>query len=153
METIRHIVYDIDKSSERMDEILNAGDKEFSDLPNIPPRDALTYANGAYVNIAALFIDMVGSSDMTDSCYRPTLAKIYRCFISECTAIMNGQDICKEISINGDCVWGVFEVANKLDFNNFNIVFDVACKLNSLIKILNYKLKKSTIVRFQSVSE
>lgn len=139
METIRHIVYDIDKSSERMDEILNAGDEEFSDLPNIPPRDDLTYTNGAYVNIAALFIDMVGSSDMTNSHYRPTLAKIYRCFISECTAIMNGQDICKEISIKGDCVWGVFEVANKLDFN---IVFDIACKLNSLIKILNYKLKK-----------
>ena len=57
METIRHIVYDIDKSSERMDEILNAGDKEFSDLPNILPRADLTYANGAYVNIAALFID------------------------------------------------------------------------------------------------
>ena len=67
METIRHIVYDIDKSSERMDEILNTRNKEFSDFPNIPPRGDLTYANGAYVNIAALFIDMVGSSDMTDS--------------------------------------------------------------------------------------
>ena len=76
---------------------------------------------------------------MTNSNYRSTLAKIYRCFISECTAIMNEQDICKEISIKGDCVWGVFDVANKLDFN---IVFDIACKLNSLIKILNYKLTK-----------
>lgn len=76
---------------------------------------------------------------MTDEHKRPVLAKTYRSFISECTAIFNAESACKEININGDCVWGVFETATKFDIND---VFGVAAKLNSLIKILNYKLRK-----------
>jgi len=139
MEAKNHISYDIDKSSGRMDDILNAGNGNYSDCSSIPSRTSLTYTNGYYVNITALFIDIVGSSDMTDSTKRPTLAKTYRSFISECTAIMNSESICKEISINGDCVWGVFETPSKSDIDT---VFSVAAQLNSLVKILNYKLKK-----------
>lgn len=139
MESANHISYDINKSSQRMDDILNAENSNFSDSKVIPPRASLTYTNGYYVKITALFIDIVGSSDMTDQHKRPTLAKMYRCFISECTAIMNAHSICKEISINGDCVWGVFETPNQSDIDT---VFDVAAKLNSIIGILNYKLCK-----------
>lgn len=139
MEATNHISYDVDKSSQRMDDILNAGNDNYSDSDSIPKRSSLTYTNGYYVNITALFIDIVGSSDMTDEHKRPTLAKMYRCFISECTAIMNAQTICKEININGDCVWGVFETPYKA---NIDTVFGVAARLNSLIKILNYKLRK-----------
>ena len=139
MEVTNRIAYDIDKSSERMDEILNANSGSYSDKENsVPSRDSLTYTNGFYVNVASLFIDMIGSSDMTDEHKRPTLAKIYRCFISECTAIMNSVFICKEININGDCVWAVFETPYK---SNIDTVFSVAGRLNSLIKILNYKLR------------
>lgn len=139
METTNHIAYDIDKSSQRMDDILSAGNGNFSDSDSIPQRSSLTYMNGYYVNVTALFIDIVGSSDMTDEHKRPTLAKIYRCFISECTALMNSQTICKEININGDCVWGVFETPYKSDID---MVFSVAAQLNSMIQILNYKLRK-----------
>ena len=52
---------------------------------------------------------------------------------------MNSQTICKEININGDCVWGVFETPYKSDIDT---VFSVAAQLNSLIRILNYKLHK-----------
>ena len=76
---------------------------------------------------------------MTSEHKRPTLAKMYRAFISECTAIMNSSEHCKEININGDCVWGVFETQFKSDIDT---VFAIAAQLNSLIKILNYKLKK-----------
>lgn len=51
----------------------------------------------------------------------------------------NLESICKEININGDCVWGVFNTPYKSDINT---VFGVAAKLNSLIQILNYKLRK-----------
>lgn len=139
MEVTTRITYDIDKSSERMDDILNAGNGNYSDKTSIPARSSLTYTNGFYVYITALFIDIVGSSDMTDEHKRPTLAKIYRSFISECTAIMNSESTCKEININGDCVWGVFETPLKTDIDT---VFGVAAKLHSLIKILNYKLRK-----------
>ena len=47
--------------------------------------------------------------------------------------------MCKEININGDCVWGVFETPYK---SNVDDVISVAAQLSSMIKILNYKLKK-----------
>ena len=139
MEVTNRIAYDVEKSAKRMDDILDAGSGNFSDSDTIPARSSLTYTNGYYVNITALFIDIVGSSDMTDEHKRPVLAKLYRSFISEGTAIMNSESSCKEISINGDCVWGVFETPYKSDIN---AVFSVAAKLNSMIKILNYKLGK-----------
>ncbi len=139
MEVTTHVLYDIDKSSKRIDDILSAVNSDFEDKTYLPSRSNLTYTNGYYVYVTALFIDIVGSSDMTDEHKRPVLAKTYRSFISECTAIMNGLSICKEININGDCVWGVFETLNKPDIDE---VFSIAAQLNSLINILNYKLSK-----------
>lgn len=132
--------YDVEKSAERMDDILDANDNDYIDNGNdIPTRDKLTYKNGYYVDVTALFIDIVDSSKLTDGHKRPTLAKMYRAFLSECVAIMNSWEMCKEININGDCVWGVFETPNKSDVDN---VLSVAAQLNSMVKILNYKLSK-----------
>lgn len=139
MESNHTMSYDVDKSSERMDDILNASNSNFTDKDSIPARSDLTFKNGYYVNITAIFIDIVGSSDMTDEHKRPTLAKMYRAFLSECVAIMNAEYDCKEISINGDCVWGVFDTPYKSDIDG---VISVAAKLNSMVKILNYKLRK-----------
>jgi class 3 adenylate cyclase len=139
MESNHTMSYDVDKSSERMDDILNASNSNFADKDSIPARSDLTFKNGYYVNITAIFIDIVGSSDMTDEHKRPTLAKMYRAFLSECVAIMNAEYNCKEISINGDCVWGVFDTPYKSDIDG---VISVAAKLNSMVKILNYKLRK-----------
>ena len=58
---------------------------------------------------------------------------------------MNASENCKEININGDGVWGVFDTTED---SHIDSVFDISAKLNSLIKILNYKLtqkKYSTI--------
>lgn len=133
------VLYDISKSAERIDEILNASTSEFSDSIDIPKRNDLTYSNGYYINVTALFIDIIGSSDLTDKHKRPILAKIYRAFISECVAVINGSIICQEINVNGDCVWGVFEASTKMEINH---VFQIAKKLNSLIYLLNLKLRK-----------
>lgn len=132
--------YDVGDSASRMDEILGAADNEYIDNGStIPSRDKLTYKNGYYVNVTALFIDIVDSSKLTDGHKRPTLAKMYRAFLSECVAIMNSWKMCKEISINGDCVWGVFETTSTVEVDQ---VTDVAAMLNSMIRILNYKLRK-----------
>ena len=139
MEVTKRIIYDVEKSASRIDEILDASNSNYADKTYIPSRDSLTYTNGYYVNVTSLFIDIVGSSDMTNEHKRPTLAKMYRAFISECTAIMNSSEHCKEININGDCVWGVFETTEN---SHIDSVFDISAKLNSLIKILNYKLTK-----------
>lgn len=140
MEVTNRISYDVDKSASRIDDILSAGNDNYEETNTyIPSRSSLTYTNGYYVNVTALFIDIVGSSDMTDEHTRPVLAKTYRSFISECTAILNSEDNCKEININGDCVWGVFHTPYKVDIDE---VFSTAARLNSLIKLLNYKLRK-----------
>lgn len=139
MEANHTMSYDVQKSWERMDEILNASNDNYSDEDSIPSRSDLTFKNGYYVKVTAIFIDIVGSSDMTDEHKRPTLAKMYRTFLSECVAIMNAEADCKEININGDCVWGVFETPDKEQIENIILV---AGKLNSMIKILNYKLRK-----------
>lgn len=133
-------ICNVEDSASRIDAILDADDNNYQDNENsIPTRSKLTYKNGYYVNVTALFIDIVDSSKLTDGHKRPTLAKMYRAFLSECIAIMNSWEMCKEININGDCVWGVFETPKKSDVDN---VISVAAQLNSMIEILNYKLKK-----------
>lgn len=93
--------YKIEDSADRMDDILDANDNDYEDEGNsIPSRDKLTYKNGYYVDVTAIFIDIVDSSKLTDGHKRPTLAKMYRCFLSECVAVMNSYEICKEININ-----------------------------------------------------
>lgn len=131
--------YDFAASLSRIDEILNAGTGNYSDQKNMPSRDRLTYNNGYYVNCTAIFVDICDSSDMTDSQRRPVLAKIYRSFISEMVAMFNGFSQCREISINGDCVWAVFDTPMKSDIDDS---FKAACMANSLIDVLNYKLDK-----------
>ena len=131
--------YSFEDSASRLDDILNASDNNYCDKEYIPERSKLTFKNGYYVYVTAIFIDIVGSSDMTDGHRRPTWAKIYRAFLSECVAIMNSETACKEVNINGDCVWGVFDTPLKADIDN---VISVSAKLYSMIKILNYKLMK-----------
>lgn len=131
--------YKVEDSADRIDNILNASDDDYCDKTDVPSRNELTFKNGYYVDVTVLFIDIVGSSDMTDKHKRPTLAKMYRSFLSECVAIMNAETTCKEININGDCVWGVFDTPRKVDIYN---VVSVSAKLHSFIQILNYKLRK-----------
>lgn len=131
--------YDFTNSLNRIDEILNAGDGNFEEKDSIHSRDELTFNNGFYVNCTALFIDICDSSDLPNVQRRPVLAKIYRSFISEMVALLNGDENCREVSINGDCVWGVFEISTRADIDD---VFSLACRAASLVDILNYKLQK-----------
>lgn len=128
--------YNLQDSLQRMDDILNS-QNICEERDSIPSRSTLTFTNGYYVNCCAIFVDICGSSDLTNEHTRPVLAKIYRCFISELVALFNGENSCREISINGDCVWGVFEVQN-----NMNEMIDIAAKASSLIDILNIKLRR-----------
>lgn len=139
MELKERVPYDIDKSAERMDAILSAGDDSFRDKEYIPSHRELDYENGYYVNAAAVFIDIIGSSKLTAANTTPVLAKIYRSYISECIAVMRGCPVCREISIHGDCVYGIFDIRQKADIDS---VFGVAAGLNSLVDILSFKLQK-----------
>lgn len=138
--------YDFNSSLSRIDEILDASNDSFKESDSIVNRERLTYKNGFYVYCTALFVDIRDSSNMTDAHKRPVLAKIYRSFISEMVALMNGHDTCREVNINGDCVWCVCETKYKTDIDG---VFSLAAKACSLVDILNYKLKKKNYQTYQ----
>ncbi|WP_298772478.1 adenylate/guanylate cyclase domain-containing protein [uncultured Fibrobacter sp.] len=134
MEVKKRIDYDFISSIKRIDAILSSSDTDYSSVDYIPARSSFSYENGVYTKAIALFIDIIGSSNLTSSHTKPVIAKIYRSFISECTAILNAEEICEEININGDCVWGVFNAGENA---NYGVVFHVAARLNSLIDCLN----------------
>ncbi len=138
-----NISYDLTKSVERIDSILNSSNSSFEESSSIPNRDKLTYKNGYYVNVGAIFVDIRESSSLTDEHKRPKLAKLYRSYISEVVAILNSYSDCKDINIVGDCVSGIFDAQYRYQLAN---MFDASAKINSLIKILNYKLRKNGIV-------
>lgn len=134
--------YDFEKSRKRIDEILDAGDNNYQEVDTIPSRDKLTYNNGFYVNCTAMFVDIRKSTSLMTKYKRPTLAKIYRTFISEVVAVMNGNLNCSEIFIQGDCVWGVFNTPYQTDIN---YVFGSSGKISSILDTINCKFKKRKI--------
>lgn len=138
--------YDFDKSLERIDAILNSASL-YEEKDTIPKRDELTYTNGFYVNCTSLFVDLRGSSKLPERHQSRVLAKIYRSYISEIVAIVNGVSLCKEISIVGDCVSAIFETPYKTDIDN---TFSKAAEINSLINTLNYKLKKKSYAEIKA---
>lgn len=132
-------IYVHSDSIERIKEILNSSDAAYEERDEIPARSALTYQNGFYVSCSALFIDIRGSKELAEKHTRPVLAKIYKCYISELTAILRDNSNVNEIYIEGDCVWGIFNTPYK---SNINELFSTAAKASSLIDTLNILLRK-----------
>ena len=137
-----HISYEYIKSFERIDTIIATSDNSFEELDEIPSRDKLTFTNGFYVNCSALFVDIRDSSQIPNKHTRPKLAKLYRAYISEIVAIMNGINLCSEINIVGDCVSGIFNTPYK---SNFDSLFATAAQISSFIDVLNCKFEKNNI--------
>lgn len=146
MESKNTYNFNLGDSITRIKAILNDNDTHYATLSSIPNRNMLTYTNGFYVNVAAMFIDIRESSQLTNEHRRPKLAKLYRCYISEIVAILNSFENCKEINIVGDCVSGIFEASA---IPQANKVIDAAAAVQSYIHILNYYFKKSDIVQIR----
>ena len=142
----RNIAYDHLGSFERIDSIIAASESSFEELKEIPTRDKLTFTNGFYVYCSALFADIRGSSKLPEKHTRPKLAKLYRAYLSEIVAVMNGNNACAEVSIVGDCVSGIFNTPYRF---NINSVFDSAAQIASLVKVLNYKFERNGIQQIQ----
>lgn len=133
------VAYNHLDSVARIDEILAGADAVYEEVDSIPPRERLTFSNGFYVNCSALFVDLRGSSTLTEKYKRPTLAKIYRAYVSECVAIVNSNANCSEILIEGDAVAGVFDTTSK---SAIDALFSTAAQVNSLIRTLNCRYAK-----------
>lgn len=137
--------YDHVLSDQRILQILNSAEA-FEELDDIPSRDRLTYSNGFYVNCTAVFIDIRESSKLVEAHTRPVLGKLYRAYLSECVAVMNGEERCREVVINGDCVSGIFSTPLK---SNVDRAFETAARLNSLSLLLNWRLEQKCYSTFR----
>lgn len=136
--------FHISESKDRLDEILNESDTSFEELKEIPDVSRLTFKNGYYVDCSSIFIDIRRSKALTDVHKRPTLAKIYRCFISEMVAVFSDETRCREINIQGDCVWGVFNTPLREDIKS---IINVMARANSVRKLINKRLSKKAITQ------
>lgn len=132
-------MYNYISSAKRIDEILDQPSGHFEETKSLPDRDQLTFTNGFYGLCSAIFVDIRDSSKLPAKHNRPTLAKIYRAFISEMVAVLNGADQVREVNIVGDCVWAVYNTPNKSDIDQ---VFSRAAHANTLKDLLNKKLEK-----------
>lgn len=131
--------YSIESSDARITEILDVEDNAFVEASEIPGPKSLNYTNGFYMECAAMFIDIRGSSGLVDKHKSAALGKIYRAYISECIAVMNQDPNCGEIFIQGDCVGAVFYAPNGSDVDS---VLARAAQLNSLVAHLNWRLEE-----------
>jgi hypothetical protein len=68
----------------------------------------------------------------------PKLAKLYRAFISEVVAVLDGNPVCDEVNIVGDDAWGVFDARTK---DQLDRVVETTGQVSSLIDVLNDKLE------------
>ncbi len=134
--------YDHAASFGRIRTILDQKDIDYQEKDTLPDRDQLTYSNGFYARCAALFVDIRGSSQLPQKYRRPTLAKIYRSYVSEVVAVLNSDRSCREINIVGDGAWAVYNTPYK---SHIDDVFSVAAKINSMIQVLNYELRRRNI--------
>ncbi len=135
----KYASYNYLDSQDRIKEILNSSDNNYEKKDSIPDRDKLTFTNGFYVNCSAMFVDMRKSKDLTDKYRRPTLARIYRSYISELVAVLRGHSKVVEVNIEGDCVWGIFDTPTQGDINE---LFSTAFQASSMIDILNWRFEK-----------
>jgi class 3 adenylate cyclase len=125
----------------RIDNILAIPQSNYEELDTLPSRDKLTFTNGFYANkTVAVFVDIRDSSSLPNIYKRPALARLYRAYISEMVAILNSHEKAIEVNIVGDGVWAVFNAPFKADID---ALFDTIGKMNSLMTILNHKLKKA----------
>lgn len=132
-------VFNHEESARRIREILAIPDSVYEERNSIPPREQLTFDNGFYVNCTAVFVDLRGSKKLAEKYSAPVLAKIYRVYISEMVAILRDHDGVREMFIEGDCVWAVYDSPKKIDID---AAFSRAYSAASLIDIANFYLVK-----------
>lgn len=137
-----HKPYDYQASFRRIREILGQPDVAYEETKTLPDRDRLTFTNGFYAYCCALFIDIRDSASLPSKHRRPTLARLYRAYLSEVVAILNSDTSCREVNIVGDGAWAVYNTPGKADLDR---LFVLAARLNSMIKAFNRELARAGI--------
>ncbi|MGD6850810.1 MAG: adenylate/guanylate cyclase domain-containing protein [Candidatus Bathyarchaeia archaeon] len=134
--------YNFKRGIERINQIIDTPDAKYEELEKLPTRDSLTYTNGFHVKCAALFVVIRDPAELTDLHRNNRLAKLYRIYLSEVTAVMNGNSKCAEINIAGTCISGFFDAPWQDDLNE---VFSTVGKISSIVRIINQRFSDCPI--------
>ena len=89
-----HAEYNIKDSIDRINQIIAAPDSSYEERDRIPARSELTNINGFYIKCSALCVDIHKPPDLTNFYTNIADTKLFRVFISEATAVMNGNPKC-----------------------------------------------------------
>jgi class 3 adenylate cyclase len=132
--------YNYEHSFQRISSILGASRDTYTDVECLPDRGRLTDSNGFYACCSAVFVDIRDSTSLPKKYKRAKLARLYRAYISEVVAILNGSKNALEINIVGDGVWGVYNTPCQPDIDE---LFEITGQVNSLVMVLNYELMRA----------
>lgn len=129
--------YNYKESKKRVDDILYSK-TEIVKKERIPSSDSeFTYSNGIKSWVGAIFVDMVGSSDLCKSPDEKT-ARIFRAFCSEIIAIMKDDSNYRQIGIRGDCVYSINTAAYQSDLVD---MFETAVLIHTFMKMFRKQLE------------
>lgn len=134
--------YDIEKSIDRIDAILDNDISSFKTLKSIPQHDKLEYSNAYCCTVGAVFIEVRQTWDLRDEFKRFNVGRLYKTYISELTAVLNSCEDCKEVKIFGNQILAIFESQYKKQLQN---MFKTVAKINALVEVLNYKFRMKDI--------
>jgi hypothetical protein len=138
MEERPMLFYDFEAGKKRIDSILTS-QIEIIEQDKIPPEDVFVLRKGYYGLVTALYVNIRQSSIIFADEDRIQVAKIIRCFSSEVLEILRGYDFLREYGIRGDCLYAIYTTPIQTDVN---IVLDIACYVNTFMKMLNLQLAK-----------
>ncbi len=130
--------YNREASRDRVKDILSSK-TEIVKKDRIPSSDdEFTYANGIKSWVGAIFIDLVGSSDLCKSADETT-ARIFRAFCSEVIAILKDDTNYRQIGIRGDCVYSINSTPHVSDLVD---MFLTAAKVHTFMRMFRKLLEK-----------
>lgn len=132
------LFYDFEAGKKRIDSILTS-QIEIIEQDKIPPRDVYVARKGYYGLVTALYVNIRQSTAIFSDTDHLRVARMIRCFTTEVLEILRGYDFVREIGIQGDCLYGKYTTPLQTDVN---IVLDIACYVNTFMKMLNLQLKK-----------
>ena len=129
--------YDYKDSKRRVDDILSSK-TEIVKKDKIPSNDdEFTYSNGIKSWVGAIFVDMVGSSELCKTADEKT-ARIFRAFCSEIIAILKDDSNYRQIGIRGDCVYSINTAHYKKDLVD---MFNSAVRIHTFMKMFRKQLQ------------
>lgn len=135
------LFYDFEAGKKRVESILSS-QIEICEQDKIPMGDAFIPRKGYYGLVTALYVNIRQSAVIFSDEDRIQTAKMIRSFTSETIEILRGYDFLREFGIRGDCLYAIYTTPTQTDVN---VVLDVACYVNTFMKMLNFQLAKKNM--------